>query len=179
MNAKLRPIIEAVKAEITASKQARPVKELKARIRDLSPLSGRFSEALKGKFGLIAEIKEKSPSAGLMKPENVKDAYTCYEKSSLVRAVSVLTNKVHFGMSIDRLQDARNRFSKPILRKDFIVDEYQIYEARAYGADAILLMGNVLDSGKLFNFWQTAKGLGLEVLFEAHTAAHAVYSTLH
>ncbi len=106
-----------------------------------------------------------------MRSENVKDAYTAYENSHAVNAISVLTNKDHFGMSIEKLAEARERFSKPILRKDFILDEYQIFEAKAFGADAILLMANVLDKGKLHRFWQVATDIGLEVLFEAHTSA--------
>jgi indole-3-glycerol phosphate synthase len=169
LSPKLKPIIEAVRSEIKEAKNARPLSTLKARIKETNRPVGVFSEALRRRFGLIAEIKEKSPSAGAMRMENVRDAYAEYESSSIVSAISVLTNNSHFGMSIEKLAEAREKFSKPLLRKDFIIDEYQIFEAKAFGADAILLMANVLDKGKLHRFWQVATDIGLEVLFEAHT----------
>ncbi|HEV3272259.1 MAG TPA: indole-3-glycerol phosphate synthase TrpC [Candidatus Methylacidiphilales bacterium] len=169
MKTRLRIILRDVRSEVEASKISRPISELKDMIKDAAPVRS-LSGALRHDFGVMAEVKVKSPSAGFMRPENVRDTTTCYEKSPLVRAVSVLTNG-HFGMSIERLAQAKKEFSKPILRKDFIIDEYQIYESRAYGADAILLMGNVLNKSKLQKFWQLAQELGLEVLFESHTRA--------
>jgi indole-3-glycerol phosphate synthase len=106
-----------------------------------------------------------------MRIDNVREAYTEYENSPVVSAISVLTNKAHFGMSIEKLEHAREKFSKPILRKDFIFDDYQVYEAKAFGADAILLMANVLDKGELHHFWEVATDIGLEVLFESHVSA--------
>jgi indole-3-glycerol phosphate synthase len=73
-------------------------------------------------------------------------------------------------MGMDRLGALRRVISKPILRKDFIVDEYQVFEARAYGADAVLLMANVLESNQLQALWDVCKGLGMEALFETHAA---------
>jgi indole-3-glycerol phosphate synthase len=169
MKTRLRIILRDVRNDVDELKISHPVAELKAMIKNGPPLRG-FADALRRDFGLIAEIKAKSPSAGSMRSENVRDTKICYEQSPLVRAISVLTNK-HFGMSIERLAQAKKDFSKPILRKDFIIDEYQIYEARAYGADAILLMGNILNKIKLQRFWRLAQELGLEVLFESHTRA--------
>jgi indole-3-glycerol phosphate synthase len=103
-----------------------------------------------------------------MRAENVAEAPTAYEESSVVRAFSILTNSRHFGGSMLRLQEIRDGVSKPILRKDFIVSEYQIREARAFGADAILLMASVLDATRLKGFHELALELGMEVLFEVH-----------
>jgi indole-3-glycerol phosphate synthase len=167
MKTRLKIILREIREDVAKLKVSRPVSELKAMIKDAPPLR-RFTEALRHDFALIAEIKKKSPSAGSMRSENIRDTKICYEASELVKTISVLTNK-HFGMSIDNLRQAKDDFSKPILRKDFIVDEYQIYEAKAFGADAILLMGNVLTKDKLQKFWRLAQEIELEVLFESHT----------
>jgi indole-3-glycerol phosphate synthase len=106
-----------------------------------------------------------------MSAKNVREVVDCYENSEIVHAISVLTNK-HFGMTLASLAKAKKDFSKPILRKDFIFDEYQLYQARAFGADAILLMGNIgVQKKQLHRLWQVAKELGLHVLFESHTKA--------
>jgi indole-3-glycerol phosphate synthase len=81
----------------------------------------------------------------------------------------VLTNSIHFGMSIERLAAARSSGSKPVLRKDFIIEEYQVREARAFGADAVLLMANVLDPARLAGFYDLTRELGMEALFEVHS----------
>jgi indole-3-glycerol phosphate synthase len=170
MKTRLKVILREAKTEIELEKRSTPVEELRAMIKDTAPIRS-FSDALKQGFGLIAEIKHKSPSAGLMSTKNVKDVIRCYEQSEIVHAISVLTNK-HFGMSIDSLATAKKNFSKPILRKDFIFDEYQLYQARAFGADAVLLMGNIgVPKKQLHRLWQVAKELELEVLFESHTRA--------
>jgi indole-3-glycerol phosphate synthase len=104
-----------------------------------------------------------------MRPENVQAAPAAYAASPAVKAVSVLTNTVDFGMSIEELQRVRQIVNKPVLRKDFIFDEYQIYEARAFGADALLLMVNVLDRARLKQLFELSRELGMDVLFEAHT----------
>lgn len=134
-----------------------------------APPTRDFHSALASSFGLIAEIKERSPSVGPMRAENVAAAPAAYEESPIVRALSILTNAHHFGMDIGRLATIRAQVTKPVLRKDFIVDEYQIREARAFGADAILLMANVLDAARLSGFHDLAQELGMECLFEIHT----------
>ena len=106
---------------------------------------------------------------GPMRPENVSAAPIAYEDSPIVAAISVLTNHMHFGMSIERLTSIRKSGTKPVLRKDFIVEEYQVREARAFGADAILLMANVLDRARMAGFYDLARELGMEALFEVHT----------
>ena len=124
--------------------------------------------ALAERFCLIGEIKERSPSVGPMRSENVAEAATAYQESPVVAAISVLTNSIHFGMDIERLAATRSG-SKPVLRKDFIVEEYQVREARAFGADAVLLMANVLDPARLPGFYDLARELGMEALFEVHS----------
>ena len=160
-------ILADVQEEMAAAKRLRSAADLRGMIADAPPVRP-FSEALEQKFGLIAEIKASSPSVGAMLPRNVAEAPDVYEESHVVHALSVLTNKRHFGGSMEKLQEIRNRVSKPVLRKDFIVEEYQIREARAFGADAILLMASVLDASRLKGFHDLTLELGMEALFEVH-----------
>lgn len=163
----LDTILENVREEVAAAKRRRPVADLRSRVADAPPVRD-FAAAVGSGFGLIAEIKERSPSVGPMRTENIADAPGAYADSPVVRAVSVLTNEFHFGMSPERLPGLRERVGKPVLRKDFLIDEYQIREARAFGADAVLLMANVLDAARLKGFHELALELGMEALFEVH-----------
>lgn len=165
----LDEILVDVRAEVDAAKHAVPLNEIRARLADAPPARD-FGAALgRGGFGLIAEIKRRSPSVGPMREENVNAAAATYAASSHVRAVSILTNRTHFGMGLEDLAKLRSTLPQPVLRKDFFIDEYQILEARAHGADAILLMANVLDATRLRDFHQLARELGMEALFEIHT----------
>jgi len=161
-------ILVDVRTEVDAAKYQRPVADLRARIADLPPPLS-LPNAIANEFGLIAEIKEKSPSVGRMREANVARAANVYQDSGVVRAVSVLTNFTHFGMSIERLVEVRKIVKKPILRKDFMIEEYQIREARAFGADAILLMASVLDAAQLKGFYNLTRELGMQALFEVHS----------
>jgi indole-3-glycerol phosphate synthase len=117
---------------------------------------------------IIAEFKRKSPSKGIInnqvKPEVITKAY----QDAGVAAVSILTDEPFFGGTPDDLIESRKHLSIPILRKDFIVDEYQILEAKAMGADLILLIAAVLGKEEIKRFATVAKSLGMEVLFEVH-----------
>lgn len=160
-------ILADVRVEIDGAKRLRSLADLRAMIADAPPVR-RLDAALESSFGLIAEIKACSPSVGTMRAENVAEAPHAYEESSAVKAISVLTNERHFGGSMERLQKIRSLVSKPVLRKDFILEEYQVREARAFGADAILLMASVLDAARLKGFHELALELGMESLFEVH-----------
>ncbi len=164
----LESILLDVWEETREAQRERSEGELRAMIADAPPVRPFVAGLRGGALRLIAEIKERSPSVGAMLVKNVGDAALAYEESGVVAALSVLTNEKHFGGSIEKLAGVRGRVSKPVLRKDFIVCEYQIYEARAFGADAILLMANVLDEQKLRDFHAVAQGLGMAVLFEVH-----------
>jgi len=166
----LLKMVQSAEAETHESERQRPLVEIKRRIADAAPVSS-FSCAIASGFGMIAEIKECSPSMGSMRKENVSHAAEAYARSATVRAVSVLTNRANFGsgMTMDRLRRVKEVVRKPVLRKDFVVHRYQIYEARAYGADAILLMANVLTTESLKEFYELATELGMDALFEIHT----------
>ena len=163
----LDEILMDVRTELEATKAKRPLAEIRRMVAD-APAVRPLPVALSERFRLIAEIKERSPSVGPMRSENVAEAARAYEESPVVAAISVLTNHMHFGMSVERLAAVRAAGSKPVLRKDFIVEEYQVREARAFGADAILLMANVLDPARLAGFYDLARELGMEALFEVH-----------
>jgi indole-3-glycerol phosphate synthase len=164
----LDEILERKRSEIVAAKEQRDLGVLKRMIADAPPLRS-FSGALGNGFGIIAEIKRRSPSGGDMRRENVEQAPAAYAKSPVVKCVSVLTNSTDFGMSIQDLSEMKARIAKPILRKDFILEEYQIHEARAFGADALLLMVNVLERENMRRLYELSRELGMDVLFEAHT----------
>jgi indole-3-glycerol phosphate synthase len=164
----LDEIVQRKRDEIAAAKKERDLLTLKRMIGDAPPVRS-FSGALSNGFGLIAEIKRRSPSGGDMRHENVERAPAVYAKSPAVKCVSVLTNSTDFGMSIEDLSKMKTQIAKPILRKDFILEEYQIYEARAFGADALLLMVNVLERENMRRLFELSRELGMDVLFEAHT----------
>src|SRR5260370_38527769 len=146
-------------------------KRVKQMAKDAPPVLP-FKVPLACGAALIAEIKEKSPSQGAMLLENVRQAVSAYKQSRAVKAISVLTNRKHFGQGIETLRRVKRECaSKPLLRKDFITDEYQVYQSRAYGADAILLMANILERDQLHRLSSIAFGLGIDVLFETHRAS--------
>lgn len=155
-------------SEIAALKDEYSLGDLEKRVRDL-PATRDFRSALASKFGLIAEIKRKSPSLGEMRHHNIEELAELYDGSHSVNAVSVLTDFRYFGMSIDALKKVRAITSKPILRKDFILKDHQVFESRIGGADAILLMASLLDQASLKRLFELATRLGLHVLFEAHS----------
>lgn len=160
-------ILVDVRQELAAAQQQRSVAELKRMIAD-APAVRSFKKALVAAFGLIGEIKQRSPSQGVMRHENVAGAAAAYDRSSIVHGFSVLTNTTHFGMSIQRLAEIKTTSTKPVLRKDFIFDEYQVFEARAFGADAILLMANLLEVDEMRRLFHLARELDMEALFECH-----------
>jgi indole-3-glycerol phosphate synthase len=167
----LDKIIEHKYKEVAERKSLYPVKLLEQSIFFSSPtVSLKKYVQRKDKSGIIAEIKRKSPSKGII------NASVSIERTSIgymqagASALSILTDKEFFGGTSDDLTVARKFNFCPILRKDFIIDEYQIIEAKSIGADAILLIAAVLPVNRLNELAQFAKSLGLEVLMEVHTA---------
>lgn len=165
----LDKIVRRSELRLQSDKEATSLAEMKRRVADAPPVIS-FSKSLRKSFGVIAEIKKRSPSQGAMIQSDVPSIARQYQASSIVRAFSVLTNRDDFGMSIEDLAVVRKLTDKPILRKDFIFDEYQIYEARAHGADAVLLMTNVVtDREALHGLFHLSQDLGMDVLFECRS----------
>src|SRR5687768_7292273 len=165
----LHQIIEHKRKEVAERKELYPVKFLEQSIFFGSqPVSlGKYIQR-EDKSGIIAEIKRKSPSKGIINP------YISVERTSIgymqagASALSVLTDKNFFGGSNEDLTMARKFNFCPILRKDFTIDEYQIIEAKSIGADAIFLIAAVLDAPRLKTLASFAHTFGLEVLLEVH-----------
>jgi len=137
-----------------------------------APEPRRFAPALVGPaVGVIAEVKRRSPSAGAIREDLDPAAHAAaYERGGAV-AISVLTDLRHFGGTLDDLSHVARCVSVPVLRKDFILDELQLYEARAAGASAVLLIVRALAPERLRALAAAARGLGVGVLVEAHSDA--------
>jgi indole-3-glycerol phosphate synthase len=164
----LGKILASTAAELAASQTSHPIRELERQIADLPPAQPFTGVLREAGFSVIAELKRRSPSQGHM--PHFDTALDAYERSPIVSALSVLTNRAWFDTGIDDLRMIRAKTGKPILRKEFIVDPHQVFEARAAGADAVLLMANVLTPVGLAQLSDVACELGLTVLFEVHTA---------
>ncbi len=170
-------IVADTRVRLAERMRQRPEGELRAMINDAPRAKISFREAIRQPpFRLIAEIKRRSPSSGWMDGANVDAALRVYHDTPSVAAVSILTDQDHFGGSLEELWRARSATDKPILRKDFILDEYQVLEARAFGADAVLIMSGLhaADPQKAARLVSTAKSLGMDVLFELGMTRDAV-----
>jgi len=163
----LSDILQRTRADLVERQSRLPLSELRRRADDMPPPKS-LKDALSSGFSIIGEIKRRSPSAGEMNSRNVADALDVYNDCPVITAISVLTDEPFFGGSVDRLLQVRKATTKPILRKDFIIDEYQVYEAKSFGADAILLMGAVHEEqpNRLKDLYQLATSLGLQALIE-------------
>lgn len=168
--------ILAVKAQEVAAAQARtPLAAIRAEAEQAPPTRD-FTAAIRNKIGaglpaVIAEIKKASPSKGVLRADfNPAEIAASYAKHGAA-CLSVLTDEQFFQGSAAYLQQARAACSLPVLRKDFMVDEYQIYQARAMGADAILLIAAALSLAQMKAFESLAHGLGMSVLVEVHDGA--------
>ncbi len=175
----LERILEHKKAELRRKKGRGYMAELKGRIADRPAPSG-FINALENAYAadhpaLIAEVKKASPSQGLMRPE-FTDRYepagiaNTYKEHGAA-AVSVLTDQEFFQGHLDHLTSVKDRVGLPALNKEFMIEDIQFYEARAHGADAVLLIVAALDRIQLEDFYSIAKGLALDVLVETHNEA--------
>src|SRR5205085_8073640 len=147
-----------------------PLEDLMAQVEQITRPPRRFAESLKREdsINIIAEIKQRSPSKGVIRADFDPLAIaTSYEQAGAA-AISVLCEEDYFGGSLDHLRAIRG--ATPLLRKDFLFDDYQLYEARAAGADAVLLIVAILDDALLRRLLAKTAALGLDALVEAHTA---------
>jgi indole-3-glycerol phosphate synthase len=166
----IEQLIAAAREGVEERRRRTPQAELETQL----PERGKdrpFDEALvRPGLSLIAEFKRRSPSAGEISGATVAAQVGSYERGGAA-ALSVLTDETHFGGSLEDLRAARAACDLPILRKDFIVDPYQLYEAAVNGADAVLLIVRALEDGPLRELYEVTRGLDLDCLVEVHDAA--------
>jgi indole-3-glycerol phosphate synthase len=166
----LETIMEHKRREIAEACLLAPLEEIKERARQVSNVRP-FPKALRPKpIALIAEIKKASPSRGLLVSEFDHRALAMEFEQGGARALSVLTDRKFFQGEPRFIQEIKSLVQLPILRKDFIIDEYQVYESKAIGADAILLIVRALDEGQLRSLYELAQLLELHVVVETHSA---------
>jgi len=165
----LSKIIEEKKREIDRSRKKISLNDLKKAAESLY-IRSTFKKNIsrKGHINLIAEIKKSSPSKGIIRPnfDPVNIALT-YQAAG-AGAISVLTDERFFDGKLEYLKKIKERVTIPILRKDFIIDEYQLYESAAAGADAVLLIAHILTQEELRKYMDITKALGMDALVEVH-----------
>jgi indole-3-glycerol phosphate synthase len=171
----LHRIIDAKRREVASAREALPLEVLQRRAREAEPPRG-FARALReriarGQPAVIAEIKRASPSRGLIRADfDAARIARSYEANGAA-CLSVLTDREFFGGAAEDLIAARAACGLPAIRKDFMIDPYQVYEARAWGADCILLIMDAVPDRELHALAEVAAQLGMDVLAESHDAA--------
>ena len=170
----LQRILARKREEVDERRARMPSTELRARIADASPARG-FADALRARIerdepAVIAEVKKASPSKGVIRANFDPVAIARRYEAGGAACLSVLTDVDFFQGADEYLVAAREACTLPVLRKDFVVDEYQLHEARALGADAVLLIAAALDDARLAGFAALAAELGLDALAEVHDA---------
>ena len=175
----LTKIVATKHGEVAAAKKRTPLAAIRQDA-ESRVLTRDFAGALRarmarGQAAVIAEIKKASPSKGILRanfePADIAQSYAEGDGKTSAACLSVLTDKQFFQGSVDYLKQARASCQLPVLRKDFLVDPYQVYEARAMGADAILLIAACLDDAQMADFEAIARGLDMAVLVEVHERA--------
>lgn len=167
----LKKILTAKRAEVKRRRRETPEAELRRRVGDM-PRPRNFFQAVTRDsdkpLNLIAEIKRQSPSAGLIRDEFDPVAIARAYEAGGADALSVLTDEEFFGGSLEYIQQARHAVALPVLRKDFIIDPYQVFESRAAGADAVLLIAEALKTNELMDLQILATELHMTCLIEVH-----------
>lgn len=165
----LSEIIAHKRSEVVKQKELLPLKEIEKRIEMQSYTSLSLKEVLlRSSHGIIAEFKRRSPSKSWINQSADASIIPLQYEQNGAAALSILTDENYFGGTITDLQQAISMTSIPVLRKEFIVDEYQIYETKMYGAHAILLIAAALTAKQCKSFTKIAMDMGLDVLLELH-----------
>jgi len=164
-------IVATKRLEIAAAKLRVPEAALEEQLASLTPVRG-FAKALRvpGELVVIAEVKKASPSAGVIRADFDPVAIAKIYEAHGASALSVLTDEHYFQGHLDYLRAVRAAVGIPVLRKEFILDRYQLLEARAAGADAVLLIAEILPDHELATLFREARTIGLDVLVELHDA---------
>lgn len=176
----LEEIVAHKRIEVAAQKEQTPPRKLYAeveRMMEEGVAKRSLSQALtENDFGIIAEFKRKSPSKGWIKEDGKPEEIPLAYEQNGAAALSILTDEMYFGGSLDFIRKARPLVNLPILRKDFIIDEYQLFQARHVGADAVLLIAADLSKQEVRSLTATAHELALEVLLELHSEHELDYA---
>ncbi|KYZ75854.1 hypothetical protein AXX12_11705 [Anaerosporomusa subterranea] len=168
----LEKILASVRHDLELRKQNQPQAVLDKQMKHLPATCGfRKALAIPGQVQIIAEFKQASPSKGIIRQDLTPEAVISAYADNGAAAISVLTEPQFFKGNVSYLSQARKITNIPLLRKDFIIDEYQLIEARVYGADAVLLIVAALGQQRLTYLLQQAQELSLDCLVEAHTKA--------
>lgn len=167
----LDKIVAHKREEVSRRKKTKPIGELIAECKSRDDLRSLRSQLVQDRFHFICEIKKASPSKGIIQPnfDPVRQAKSYSDGGA--SAISILTDEKFFQGRLDYLLRVRNEVNQPILRKDFIIDDYQIHESGAAGADVILLITSILSRSEISDYIQTATEIGLEVLLEIDSPA--------
>ena len=165
----LQKIVANTRASLAHKKVELPLEKIQSSLENLKLPRGKFKDHISSKDeAIIAEIKKASPSAGVIKEDFDPTKIAMEYESFGASALSILTEEDFFMGSIDYLKDVKKITSLPILRKDFMIDEYQIYESKLIGADCILLIASILNDQEIDDFINIAKKLELDYLIEVH-----------
>lgn len=175
MNDILSEIIANKRFEVDLQKQAISIGQLREGIEGIPPSRSMKRALASSDSGIIAEFKRRSPSKGWIKQEACPEEIVPSYVEAGASALSILTDEKFFGGSLKDIRTARPLVNIPILRKDFIIDEYQLYQAKIVGADAVLLIAAALEQEKCLELAEKAHKLGLEVLLEIHSAEELPY----
>ncbi len=171
----LSEIIANKRFEVDLQKQAISIEQLQEGISE-APVIRSMKQALaSSKSGVIAEFKRRSPSKGWIKQDARPEEIVLSYATAGASALSILTDEKFFGGSLKDIRIARPLVEIPILRKDFIIDEYQLYQAKIVGADAVLLIAAALEQERCNELTEKAHSLGLEVLLEIHSPEELSY----
>jgi indole-3-glycerol phosphate synthase len=165
----LQKIVANTKTNLVHKKAEFPLEKIQSSLENLKLPRGKFKDNISSKDeAIIAEIKKASPSAGIIKEDFDPIKIAMEYESFGASALSILTEEDFFMGSIEYLKDVKKITSLPILRKDFMIDEYQIYESKLIGADCILLIASILTDQQIEDFITIAKNLELDYLIEVH-----------
>jgi indole-3-glycerol phosphate synthase len=164
----LDEIVDWKRQEVAQRKQALRLADVQSSVPHAPPARDMYAALRAPGVSLIAEVKRASPSKGLLRPELHPEVLARQYERAGASAISVLTDERYFQGSLDDLRAARGAIGLPALRKDFVIDAYQVYEARAAGADAILLIAAVLEDDELASLYRLARELGMSALVEVH-----------
>ena len=165
----LQKIVANTRATLAHKKVELPLEKIQSSLENLKLPRGKFKDHISSKDeAIIAEIKKASPSAGVIKEDFDPTKIAMEYESFGASALSILTEEDFFMGSVEYLKEVKKITSLPILRKDFMIDEYQIYESKLIGADCILLIASILNDQEIDDFINIAKKLELDYLIEVH-----------